>query len=132
MGFLDSLFQGIQDFAESDTYKKMVEKSDQIKAQEIERTTGKNGLRCYIDSMVDSGYNVCCKGTIKNIGRSSYSKVEVIVVFKDKDGYVVDKRTSIVFYGTIMYPGESMPFSVLSSAQNIKSATASIGNYTEE
>lgn len=131
MGFLDSLFKGLHDFAESDTGKRMLERAEQAKADEIRKTTGINGLRCNIDSLVNEGYIVCCEGTVRNIGRSTYSEITVNVVYKNENGKVVDKTAHPVAYGTTLEPGESMPFKVYSNARNIHSASASIGSYKE-
>lgn len=131
MGFLDSLFNGLHDFAESDTAKRMMEKAEQAKAAEIHRTTGINGLRCTIDSLVNEGYIVCCEGTVKNIGRSTYSEVTVNVVYKNENGKVVDKIAYPVIYGTTLDPGESMPFRVHSNARNVRSASASVSSFEE-
>lgn len=131
MGFLESLFKGIQDFAESDTAKKMMEQAEQRRIDEINRTTGRNGLRCTINSLDDNGAAVYCKGTVKNIGRSTYCKVTITVVFKNENGDVVDKkRDNVVFYGSLA-PGESVPFDTMSIASNIHSASVSIDSYEE-
>lgn len=131
MGFLDSLFQGLQNFAESDTAKKMMERSEEVKAAETERTTGINGLRCKMDSLNNNGYDVVCEGTVKNIGKSTYSKVMVKVAFKNENGNVIDKQTVYAVIGETLYPGESMPFRAHSNAKNVQSANVSIGEYEE-
>lgn len=140
MGFLDgleSLLNGLDDlakkFAESDTYKRMVENAERQKAAEIARTTGRNGLRCKIDNcykMYDGTVSYC-EGTVENIGKSTYSLVEVQVVFKNDEGKVVDKQEERVVRGTELLPGESMPFKVSSSAKNIRKASPSISRFEE-
>lgn len=134
MGFLDSVFNALQEFAESDTAKKMMAKAEENKAREIARTTGINGLRCSI-STLETGYGLTtCEGNVKNIGRSEYKSVEVMVTFFDEDGQVVDKKTDyavLSYSGSILCPGESRPFTVRSSAKNISRAKVSIKSFEE-
>lgn len=132
MGFLEGLFKGLQDFAESDTAKRMLEQAEQRRVDEINKTTGRNGLRCKIDSLDDYGYQVCCKGSVKNIGRSTYCKITIEVAFKNEYGDIVDKKKdSLLFWGITLAPEESMPFETISRASDIHSAGVSISSFEE-
>ena len=126
MSILESILRGLQDFAESDTAKRMMQQAEQRKAAEIERTTGKNGLRCTITSLQNYGYGVKSEGSVKNIGQSTYSLIVVNVVFKDVNGNTVDKHETYVSTGVKLSPGEAMPFRVFSHAKDIHSANAYI------
>ena len=134
MGFLDSVFNALQSFAESDTAKRLAQMAEESKAREIERTTGINGLRCSISNL-ETGYGLTtCEGEVRNIGRSEYQYVEVIVSFFNEEGRIIDKGTDSVVYrytSSTLCPGESRPFTVRSSAKNISRAKVSIKSFEE-
>ena len=132
MGFLDSLFKGLQDFAESDAGQRLRERAEQLQAEEIAKTSGKNGLRCTLNNLTKQcgGTLFSCEGTVKNIGRSTYRSIEIMVTFKDENNSVVDKQMVTVYAGSLE-PGESKPFRVDSIARNIQSASAAIEDFRE-
>ncbi len=130
MGVLGNLLDGLQKIAESETTKRIIERAvqqaEQEKAAEITRTTGKNGLRCTINSLAPLGSGAIAIGTVKNTGRSVYESVMVVAVFKDEDGFVVDKHTTYATAGDRFLPGESRPFRIFSNANDIDSVNVSI------
>ena len=129
---LEKSFKALEDFANSSTGQRLIDRAEQNKAEEIRRTTGINGLSCSIDRLISNSGVVCCEGTIRNTGRSTYHKVVVTVEFKNSLGDTVDKRSTYVIpYGTAFYQGESVPFRVLSTANNLHSAQVYVSDCEE-
>ena len=135
MGILESLFNGIRSFMESEETQKFIENAREKQAEreavEKARTTGINGLRCIVDNVNDNGYIVECEGTVKNVGKSIYDKVSVTVTFKNENGSIVDKKIARPVLFENFYPGEAVVFNTTSNAKNVHSASAKITEYHE-
>ena len=135
MGLWKAVSKGLQnwvDFVNSDAGQKLIERADQIKADEVIRTSGSNGLKCSIEKLSNQAGAVCCEGAIINSGRSTYNQVVITAEFKNSDNNIVDKKnTYVIPYGTSFRPGEAAPFQVISLAKNIHSACVYISEYQE-
>lgn len=140
MGLLGDLWKRFEDFSNSEDGKRMAEdirkfnqrleqKAAERRAEEIRRTTGKNGLRCNIDSCNNSGGNVVCQGKVSNIGRSTYNKVVIEVVYRNSNGQVVDRKQEYIW--STLYPGESRPFVSVSYARDAHRVNISIAECRE-
>ena len=135
MGLLDILSKGmieLEKFANSKTGQEIIARAEQKKVNEMHRTTGLNGLRCSIDRLVNNGAAIYCEGNVKNTGKSTYKRVIVTVEFKNDADNIVDRKKSyVITFGDMLYPGDSVPFRELSTAKKIHSAQVFVSEYEE-
>ena len=129
MGLFDvlkSVAESAQRYAESPDGQRMMERAAQAKAEK-ERRMQDRGLQCKINRLSGTDASAVCNGTIKNVGTHTYFNIEVEIVYKNRNGAVVDRKQEKIW--DRIPPGESRPFNSFSSAFNVQSASASVKQY---
>ncbi len=138
MGFLEDMFNKLSEFAESEAGQEFMRKAQEAKMradmEEEFRTTGINGLKIENIEFKSAfgGYGSTYRGWVRNIGKSTYSWVEIEVDFKDGNQKLIDKKYYKVIPSSLgLAPGEKEPFEVSCYHAEATKASSSIINCKE-